>query len=160
MFLSSNNKSYLILSVSLVVLLIQSNLPSVIVYNNNRINLDLVLVFLTVLVFLKNSYKVIIIGFIYGLIQDLIMGVEQLGIFSFIKSATVFLLLYIRQYDTIWGRKTKLLYIFLIYFIHFALYYSIIYNEFYFFIFSVSFFQTFSTFILFILFDTLFIKIK
>ena len=160
MFLSFNNKSYLILSVSLVVLLIQSNLPSVVVYNNNRINLDLVLVFLTSLVFLRNSYKIIIIGFTYGLIQDLIMGVDQLGVFSFIKSSAVFLLLYVRQYDTIWDRKTKLLYVFLIYFIHFTLYYSIIYNEFYFIILSISLFQTISTFILFILFKNLFIKIK
>ena len=160
MFLSFNNKSYLILSVSLVVLLIQSNLPSVVVYNNNRINLDLVLVFLTSLVFLRNSYKIIIIGFTYGLIQDLIMGVDQLGVFSFIKSSAVFLLLYVRQYDTIWDRKTKLLYVFLIYFIHFTLYYSIIYNEFYFIILSISLFQTISTFILFILFSNFFIKIK
>ena len=88
MYLSFNNKSYLILFVSLAILLIQSNLPSVIVYNYNKINLDLVLVFLTVLVFLRNSYKIIIIGFLYGLIQDLIMGTEQLGVFSFIKSNT------------------------------------------------------------------------
>ena len=160
MYLLFNNKSYLILFASLIILLIQANLPSIIVYNNNRINLDLVLVFLTILVFLKNSYKIIFIGFTYGLIQDLIMGVDQLGVFSFIKSAAIFLLLYIRKYDTIWGRKIKLLYVFLIYFIHFSLYYFIIYNEFYFIILSISLLQTISTFILFILFDILFIKIK
>ena len=160
MSLLFNNKSYLILFASLIVLLIQVNLPSIIVYNNNRINLDLVLVFLTILVLLKNSYKIILIGFSYGLIQDLIMGVDQLGVFSFIKSATIFLLLYIREYDTIWSRKIKLLYIFLVYFIHFSLYYFIIYNEFYFIILSISLLQTISTFILFILFDVLFIKIK
>ena len=38
MYLLFNNKSYLILFVSLIVLLIQANLPSIIVYNNNRIN--------------------------------------------------------------------------------------------------------------------------
>ena len=160
MYLSFNNKFYFIFFISLIILLIQANLPSIIIYNNNRINLDLVLVFLTVLVFLKNSYKIIIIGFFYGLIQDIIMSVDQLGVFSFIKSTTVFLLLYIREYDTIWDKKIKFLYIFLIYFIHFALYYSIIYNEFYFIILSMSLFQTVSTFILFILFDRLFIKIK
>lgn len=160
MYLLFNNKSYLILFVSLIVLLIQANLPSIIVYNNNRINLDLVLVFLTILVFLKNSYKIIFIGFAYGLIQDLIIGVDQLGVFSFIKSATIFLLLYIRKYDTIWGRRIKLLYVFLVYFIHFSLYYFIIYNEFYSIILSISLLQTISAFILFILFDRLFIRIK
>ena len=143
-----------------MVFLIQANLPSIIIYNNNKINLDLVLVFLTTLVFFDNSYKIIIIAFFYGLIQDMIMSIDQLGIFSFIKSATVFLLLYIREYDTIWNKKMKFLYIFLIYFIHFILYYSIIYNEFYFIIFIISFFQTLPTFILFILFDRLFIKTK
>ena len=155
-----SNKYYLIFIISLIILFIQTNLPSVILYNNNNINLDLVLVFLNILVFLKNSYKVIVIGFIYGLIQDMLMSVDQIGVFSFIKSAAVFLLLYIRQYDTIWDRKIKFLYIFLIYFIHFFVYYSIIYNEFYFIIFSISFFQSVSTFVLFILADRFLIKIK
>jgi len=160
MYLSFNKKYYIIFFISLIVLLIQVNLPSIILYNNNNINLDLVLVFLTALVFLEKSYKIIIIGFIYGLIQDMIIGVDQLGVFSFIKSFAVFLLLNMREYDTIWDKKIKLLYIFLIYFIHFVLYYSIIYNEFYYIIFSISFFQTVSAFVLFILFDSFFIKIK
>ena len=118
------------------------------------------IIFLTVLVFLKNSYKVIILAFIYGLVQDMVMSVDQLGVFSFIKSTTAFLLLYIRKYDTIWDKKMKFLYVFLIYFLHFLLYYSIIYNDFYFIIFSISFFQSGSTFILFILTNRFFIKIK
>ena len=92
MYLSFNNKYYIIFFISLIILLIQVNLPSIILYNNNNINLDLVLVFLTALVFLEKSYKIIIIGFIYGLIQDMIIGVDQLGVFSFIKSFAVFLL--------------------------------------------------------------------
>jgi len=160
MYLLFNNKNYFIFFISLVIFFLQANLPSVIIYNNNKINLDLILVFLTTLVFLKNSYQIIIIGFFYGLIQDMIMGIDQLGIFSFLKSASVFLLLYIRHYDTIWNKKIKLLYVFSVYFIHFSLYYFIIYNEFYFIVLSVSLFQTISTFILFILFDRLFIKIK
>ena len=160
MYLSFNNKYYYIFFIGLIVLFVQANLPSVILYGNNNINLDLVLIFLTALVFLKKSYKIIFIAFIYGLIQDIIMSVDQLGLFSFIKSFTVFLLLNIRQYDTIWNKKMKLVYLLSIYLIHFILYYSIIYNEFYFIILSVSFFQAISTFILFVFFDRLFIKIK
>ena len=155
-----SNKYYFISIISLIILFIQTNLPSIILYGNNNINLDLVLIFLTVLVFLKNSYKVIILAFIYGLVQDMVMSVDQLGVFSFIKSTTAFLLLYVRKYDTIWDKKMKFLYVFLIYFLHFLVYYSIIYNDFYFIIFSISFFQSVSTFILFILANRFFIKIK
>ena len=160
MYLSFNNKYYFIFFIGLIVLFVQANLPSVILYGSNNINLDLVLIFLTALVFFKKSYKIIFIAFIYGLIQDIIMSVDQLGLFSFIKSFTVFLLINIRQYDTIWNKKMKLVYLLSIYLIHFILYYSIIYNEFYFIILSVSFFQAISTFILFVFFDRLFIKIK
>ena len=127
MYLSFNNKSFIILLISVIIFFIQINLPSIIIYENNQINLDLILVFLTVLVFLKiPSYKIIFAGFFYGLIQDIIIGVDQIGLFGFIKSVTVFLLLYIRDYDNIWLKGIKLLYIFVVYFFHFTFYYFII----------------------------------
>ena len=158
MFLLSNNK--FICFLSLVIFLIQSNLPSITIYNYHKINLDLILIFLTALIFFKDSYKIIFLAFFYGLIQDILTNINQFGILSFIKSFTVFLLLYIRKYDTIWNKKIKFAYIFLIYFIHFHLYHFSIYNDYYFSIFFISFLQTIVTFCLFIVADKFFIKIK
>ena len=143
-----------------MIFLIQSNLPSISIYNYHKINLDLILIFLTALIFFKDSYKIIFLAFFYGLIQDIIINIDQFGILSFAKSFTVFLLLYVRKYDTIWNKKIKFLYIFSIYFIHFHLYYFSVYNDYYFSIFFISFLQTIVTFSLFIVVDKFFIKIK
>jgi len=158
MFLLSSNK--FIFFVSLMVFLVQSNLPSITIYNYHKINLDLILIFLTALIFFKDSYKIIFLAFFYGLIQDIIVNIDQFGILSFTKSFTVFLLLYIRKYDTIWNKEIKFLYIFSIYFIHFYLYHFSIYNDYYSSIFFISFLQAIITFSLFIIADKFFIKIK
>ena len=158
MFLLSSNK--FIFFVSLMVFLVQSNLPSITIYNYHKINLDLILIFLTALIFFKDSYKIIFLAFFYGLIQDIIVNIDQFGILSFTKSFTVFLLLYIRKYDTIWNKEIKFLYIFSIYFIHFYLYHFSIYNNYYSSIFFISFLQAIITFSLFIIADKFFIKIK
>ena len=160
MFLLSSNKFSFIFFLSLIFFLIQSNLPSIAIYNYNKINLDLILVFLTALVFFKDSYKIIFLAFFYGFIQDIIVNVNQFGILSFLKSFAAFLLLYIRKYDTIWDKKIKFLYVFLIYFLHFYLYYFSIYNNNYFSIFFISFMQSIVTFILFLLVNKFFIKVK
>ena len=51
------------------------------------------------------SSKIILLAFIYGLIQDMILNVEQLGIFSFIKSLSIYLILYIKDYESIWSKN-------------------------------------------------------
>ena len=158
MFLLSSNK--FIFFVSLMVFLVQSNLPSITIYNYHKINLDLILIFLTALIFFKDSYKIIFLAFFYGLIQDIIVNIDQFGILSFTKSFSVFLLLYIRKYDTIWNKEIKFLYIFSIYFIHFYLYHFSIYNDYSYSIFFISFLQAIITFSLFIMADKFFIRIK
>ena len=134
MFSLSNNKNTIItfLFISLLILVIQVNLPSIIIFGGNKINLDLFLVFLTFLIFFeKDTYKLIILAFLYGIIQDVIINIDQLGLLSFIKSLSIYLLSFSLKYKTIWKWRVKLLYIFLIYFIHFFLYYIIIYQDIY-----------------------------
>ena len=108
MFLLSNKKINYIILTSLILIL-QINFPSIIISNNYKINLDLVLVYFTFLVFLNGSYKLIFYAFLYGLIQDMAVSVDQLGLLSFITSFTVFLLLSIREYDNLWSLKMKYL---------------------------------------------------
>ena len=143
MYLLSNNISKVIFFIiSIVILIIQINLPSIIIYENNKINLDLFLIFLTFLVFIDDSYRIIYIAFFFGLFQDIIINSEQLGLFSFLKSLTVYLLLGIRSYDAIWDTKIKLACVLCIYFLHFLFYYLVIYDGFYLMVFLVSFLQS------------------
>ena len=161
MYLLSNNISKIIFFViSIIVLIIQINLPSIIIYENNKINLDLILIFLTFLVFIEDSHRIVYIAFFFGLFQDIIINTEQLGLFSFLKSLTIYLLLGIRSYDSIWDRKIKLGFIFCIYFLHFLFYYLIIHDGFYSMIFLVSFFQSILSFVIYYLFNRLYLNPK
>ena len=162
MFSLYNRKKIIILAlISFLILFIQINLPSIFIFGENEINLDLFLVYLTFLIFLvKDIYKVIILAFLYGLIQDIIINIEQLGILSFIKILTVFLISYVLKYATIWKWKIKLLYIFLMYFIHFFIYYIIIYQEIYIAVLFVGFIQASLCIIIFALLNKLLFKIK
>ena len=155
--LFSRRLNYIILTI--LILVLQINFPSIILFNY-KLNLDLVLVYFTFLVFLNGSYKYIIYAFLYGLILDIVISVDQLGLLSFIKSFTVFLLLSIRSYDNIWSLRVKYFSVFLIYLFHFLFYYTILYSDFFSVIFLISFFQTFFSFILFLLIANFFIKIK
>jgi len=156
--LFSRRVNYIILT--LLILILQINFPSIILFNNYRINLDFVLVYFTFLVFLNDSYKYIFYAFLYGIILDIVISVDQLGLLSFIKSFTVFLLLSIRSYDNIWNLKVKYFGVFLIYLLHFLFYYTVLYSDFFSVIFLISFFQTFFSFSLFLLIANFFIKIK
>ena len=159
MFLLSNRRiNYIIFT--LLILILQINFPSIVLFNNYKINLDLMLVYFTFLVFLNGSYKLIFYAFLYGLIQDMVVSVDQLGLLSFITSFTVFLFLSIRDYDNLWSLKMKYSGIFLIYLFHFLFYYFILYSDLSGIIFLISFFQTLVSFILFFLIANFFIKIK
>ena len=159
MFLLSNRKiNYIIFT--LLILILQINFPSIIFFNNYKINLDLMLVYFTFLVLLNGSYKLIFYAFLYGLIQDMVISVDQLGLLSFITSFTVFLLLSIRDYDNLWSLKIKYFSIFLIYLFHFLFYYLILYSDLLGVIFLISFFQAFVSFMLFFSIANFFIKIK
>ena len=159
MFLLSNRRiNYIIFT--LLILILQINFPSIVFFNNYKINLDLMLVYFTFLVFLNGSYKLIFYAFLYGFIQDMIISVDQLGLLSFITSFTVFLLLSIRGYDNLWSLKIKYSSIFLIYLFHFLFYYFILYSDLFGVIFLISFFQALVSFTLFFLIANFFIKIK
>jgi len=163
MFSLSNNKNTIMtfIFISLLILIIQINLPSIIIFEGNKINLDLFLVYLTFLIFIeKDTYKLIILAFIYGIIQDIIINVDQLGLLSFIKSFTIYLLSYILKYRTIWQWKVKLVYIFLIYFIHFFIYYIIIYHNIYIYVTIVGIIQSVLCLLIFVILNKLLFNIK
>ena len=158
--LSNNISKYIFFIISILILIIQVNIPSIVIYENNKINLDLILLFLTFLVFINNSFKIIFVAFFLGIFQDIIISNEQLGLFSFLKSFTVYLLLGIRGYDSIWNKTIKLSYIFFVYFLHFLIYYLVIHDGIYFMIFFISFIQSLICFVIYYSFDKFFFNIK
>ena len=94
MSLLFNNKSKLVfLLISIFLLIIQINFPSIFTILEYPINIDFLLVYLTFLALYKNSFKIILLAFIYGSIQDIILNVEDLGVLSFIKSLSIYLIL-------------------------------------------------------------------
>ena len=161
MYLLLNNKSNIIfILISIFIIIIQINMPSIFIYGNNKINLDLFLLFLTFLVFTKGDYKIVYLAFFFGLLQDFIINSEHLGLFSFLKSICVYLLLGIRNYDKIWNTKIKLLCILFIYILHFFIFYLVIHDQIYSMVIFVSFLQAAISFSIYYLFNKLFFNIK
>jgi len=161
MFLLFNKNFKLkLLLISLIVFTIQINLPPIFLFNYFKVNLDLFLILLTFLVFVRPTFLLIILGFIYGLVNDIVINIEQIGLMSFIKGATVYMLLYIRNYDTIWNWYMKFLVICLIYLIHFGIYFSIIYDYFNIYIFTLSIIQAIISLFVFYIFNKLIFNLK
>ena len=161
MYLLLNNKpKVMFFIVSIFILILQINMPSIFIYDNNRINLDLILLFLTFLVFSNGDYKIIYAAFFFGLLQDIIINNEHLGLFSFLKSISVYLLLGIRNYDSIWNARVRSLCILCIFFLHFFIYYFIIHDQIYSMIIFVSLLQSIVCFIIYYLFNRLFFNTK
>tara|TARA_Y100000996_G_scaffold279722_1_gene220646 strand:+ start:1211 stop:1690 length:480 start_codon:yes stop_codon:yes gene_type:complete len=159
MSLLSNKIVYYII-LTLVIFIVQVNFPYILFYNNYRMTLDLILVYITIVGLLNGSYKLIFYAFVYGIIQDIVFSTSQLGLLSFISSLTAFFLISIKNYNNLWSTKMKYIVVFLIYLFHFVFYYSILYSDVFGVIFLISFFQAVFTFLLFFLVSNFIIKIK
>jgi len=68
------------------------------------------------------------LGFIFGITQDFITQVELLGAMAFTKSALGFGLGTLTLYRNIWPEHIRLLFIFLMYLLHFFIYFFIKFN--------------------------------
>ena len=159
MFLLSNRIINYIFLTSLI-LVFQILFPSILIFDNFQISLNLILIYFTFLSLLNGSYKLIFYAFLYGLFLDIVISVDQIGLSSFIMSLSVFLLLSTKDYENLWSLKMKYISIFLIYLFHFLFYYFILYLDFFSVIILISIFQASFSFILFFLVSIFFIKIK
>ena len=74
-------------------------------------------------------FEATIIGFLFGVTQDLLTQFELIGVMSFIKSFIGYCLGTMMLYYSIWSRKFSMLYIFIIFFLHFYLYQFIRLND-------------------------------
>ena len=97
-------------------------------FNDLDIIADILIIFLTYMGFYFGRFYTIIIGFIFGITQDLITQIDLLGAMALTKSAIGFGLGTLILYRNIWSAKSRMLFIFLMYFLHFMIFYFIKFN--------------------------------
>ena len=108
-------------------LMIQLFIP-VININGFIIVPDILIIFLTYIGLYYGRFQAILFGFLFGFFQDFSTQLELLGIMSFIKSIVGFSLGSLALYRFIWSVKFRLFIIFIIYILHFSIFYFISMN--------------------------------
>ena len=122
------NKSFIqIISLTVVVLVVQIFIPGF-NFKNFNITADILIIFLTYMGFYYGRFYTIIIGFIFGITQDLITQIDLLGAMALTKSAICFGLGTLELYRNIWSVKSRMLFILLMYSLHFLIFYFIKFN--------------------------------
>ena len=113
-----------IVVMTIVVMCIQIFIPTFNFYHLVIVP-DILIIFLTYIGFYYGRFYVIILGFLIGISQDFITQVELMGAMAFTKSAIGFGLGTLALYRSIWSGNIRMLFIFLLYNLHFLVYYFI-----------------------------------
>ena len=111
-----------------IVLLFQSIFP-VINFQSFKITPDFLLIILTFYSLRNNRFYCVIIGFLIGSLQDFLSQIDLIGAFAFIKSFAGFILGSLNEYLSFLSRKLIFGFIFLIYVIHFSIFYFFRFNN-------------------------------
>ena len=120
-----NNKIAIqIIILTIIVMCIQIFIPAFNFYNLVIVP-DILIIFLTYIGFYYGRFYVIILGFFMGISQDFITQVELMGAMAFTKSAIGFGLGTLALYRNVWSGNIRMVFIFLLYNLHFIIYYFI-----------------------------------
>ena len=120
-----NNKIAIqIIILTIIVMCIQIFIPAFNFYNLVIVP-DILIIFLTYIGFYYGRFHVIILGFFMGISQDFITQVELMGAMAFTKSAIGFGLGTLALYRNVWSGNIRMFFIFLLYNLHFLIYYFI-----------------------------------
>ena len=120
-----NNKIAIqIIILTIIVMCIQIFIPAFNFYNLVIVP-DILIIFLTYIGFYYGRFYVIIFGFFIGISQDFITQVELMGTMAFTKSAIGFGLGTLALYRNVWSGNIRMFFIFLLYNLHFLIYYFI-----------------------------------
>ena len=120
-----NNKNTIqIIILTIIVMCIQIFIPAFNFYNLVIVP-DILIIFLTYIGFYYGRFYVIILGFFIGISQDFITQVELMGAMAFTKSAIGFGLGTLALYRNVWSGNIRIFFIFLLYNLHFLIYYFI-----------------------------------
>ena len=116
-----------VILLTVIVLIVQLYIPAFSL-NDLDIIADILIILLTYMGFYYGRFYTIILGFIFGITQDLITQIDLLGAMALTKSAIGFGLGTLILYRNIWSAKSRMLFIFLMYFLHFMIFYFIKFN--------------------------------
>jgi len=116
-----------IVLIAFLVLFIQILIPAI-TFFSLRVVPDILIIFICYIGFYYGRFYAIISGFILGFSQDLITQLELMGAMVFTKSILGFGLGSLNLYNNIWSRGFKLFFIFIIYNLHFFIFYFIKFN--------------------------------
>jgi len=111
-----------------IVFFFQSIFPAI-YFLSFKIYPDFLLIILLYFSSNNSRFASILIGFCIGFIQDLISEVELIGIYSFIKSLIGYLFGSLKKYDGFYSKKILNIFIFIIFIIHFSIYYFVKFNN-------------------------------
>ena len=160
MYLSFNNIKNIIFYFlgGLFLIFLQVYIPQISISSSLSINFDILLIYLTCLVLIFKLHQIIYFAFIIGLLQDLVINIDMIGILSMIKLLSVYFIGFINKYKFVWNNKIKLGYLFIIYFFHFMIYYYILIDNNNYLIFVLSILQAISCLTIFLLIQRTFLK--
>ena len=155
MYLSySNNKKIIIpIVISLVLIVLQGFLPSIVLSDGLIITCDLFFIYLTWLALNKELYQIVIFAFFLGIFQDLVIQSDTVGLYAFIKVISVYFINYLNKVKNLWGEISIIVYLFAIYFLHYFLYHFVFVNELSIFMLTYIFLETIVNLIIFIICD-------
>ena len=120
-----NNKIAIqIIILTIIVMCIQIFIPAFNFYNLVIVP-DILIILLTYIGFYYGRFYVIIFSFFMGISQDFITQVELMGAMAFTKSAIGFGLGTLALYRNVWSGNIRMFFIFLLYNLHFLIYYFI-----------------------------------
>ena len=117
-----------ILVISIIIIFFQLFIP-VINISGIEFTPDLLIIFLTYIGYYYGRLEAIILGFLFGIIQDFATQFELIGVMSLIKSLIGYCFGTMALYRDIWHRNFRLLIIFSIYLFHFIIFQSIFMNS-------------------------------
>ena len=120
----NSSSLFQIILLTIMVLVLQIFIPAISI-NGLEMTPDILIIFLTYIGYYYSRMEAIIMGFILGLMQDFVTQYELIGIMAFIKSLIGYGLGTIALYRSIWHRNFRILFIFIIYLLHFYIYHFI-----------------------------------
>ena len=116
-----------VISLTVAVIILQIFIPVVDFIDLDIIG-DILIIFLTYMGFYYGRFYTIILGFIFGIIQDMITQIDLLGAMALSKSIIGYGLGALALYKNIWSVKIRLIFILIMYSFHFLIFYFFKFN--------------------------------
>ena len=121
------SNSILTFSLIIIVLVVQLFIPTINI-GGMEVTPDILIILLTYIGFYYGRFEAILIGFLFGIVQDFSTQLELIGTMALIKSIIGYCLGTLALYRSIWSRGFRLFIIFLIYSFHFIFFQAIALN--------------------------------